>query len=283
MHRHQTSSTSLLSEKMFAWLHAAETVLLVCFVEFLLFAPSSLWSVFPAVFSSSYKNSTAQTKTFSYWQRWQQVKFKFWWSLQKVFQVIFFFLPILWSTLQFYLKVMDRGMTDARRVRKVKTQYLACCNDKCYVCHRVSVSGSRRSDCSAEGFSCGSHISALSSGFQQKDALWICATFRGEDTEEWWVYSNVSVLIFSSCSRCRFLCVQLLLHDLQQSWSSAAKQLSLSGPWLIFDLCRLRVLTCWSLAGYRLRMSTHLAIVSLCLVLHVHPRLQIKGEWLFWD
>lgn len=69
---------------------------------------------------------------------------------------------------------------------------------------------------------------------------------------------NVSVQIFSSYSRCRFLCVQLLLHDLQQSWSSAAKQLSLSGPWLIFDLCRLRMLTCWSLAGYRLRMSTHL-------------------------
>lgn len=97
----------------------------------------------------------------------------------------FFFLPILWSTLQCYLKVMDRGMTDAGRVRKVKTQYLACCNDKCYDCHRVSVSGSRRSDCSAEGFSCGSHISALSSGFQQKDAHWIHATFRGEDTEEW--------------------------------------------------------------------------------------------------
>lgn len=97
----------------------------------------------------------------------------------------FFFLPILWSTLQCYLKVMDRGMTDAGRVRKVKTQYLPCCNDKCYDCHRVSVSGSRRSDCSAEGFSCGSHISALSSDFQQKDAHWIRATFRGEDTEEW--------------------------------------------------------------------------------------------------
>lgn len=41
---------------------------------------------------------------------------------------------------------------------------------------------------------------------------------------------NVSVQIFSSYSRCRFLYVQLLLHDLQQSWSSAAKQLSLSGP-----------------------------------------------------
>lgn len=37
--------------------------------------------------TSSCRTSTVQRKTSSCWQKWQPVKFKFWWSLRKIFQV----------------------------------------------------------------------------------------------------------------------------------------------------------------------------------------------------
>lgn len=139
-------------------------------------------TIYCCCFCHSCKISTAQRKTSSCWQKWQRVKFKFWWSLLKIFQV---FLHVCRSC-----KFMVAFLRHETTGQKHYTRHLVCCVchiDWYYTSGRLPVSESRRSDRSAEGLGCGSHVPALGPGFQQKDAKRTQWSFRGQDTQERWV------------------------------------------------------------------------------------------------
>lgn len=122
----------------------------------------------------SFRTSTAQMKTSSFWLKWQQVRFKFWWSLPRISQVCI----KQKQTKKNLIKCLGHHLNGGKK-RKCVLTVVFCPG-------RLPVSGSWGPDRSAEGLRRGGHVPALGSGFQQEDAQRTCRRAGGEDTQERW-------------------------------------------------------------------------------------------------